>query len=291
MSKSGPPSLQLPPYAFVRRLVLAVAPLSGAEQEQIRFLFLLVYPDLSSDLALAENPVEHHLCVLENMMLIAGQAPTDPLLGPRNPGAQPISMKRAATLSLLHDVAPVGKISKRQIREIEENAQAEMDASIKNMLLQKAAMLKVRQSEFRTLHMRKGSALAQERMLQLNQLFEEVVFGEQDIEAICETIRVHDNPSLDRGIDRGNWLAVCFREADRLWMMTREGILADLSREGKPVTESAIRERAQQNGGRHREEGDRCYPGDPSCIKGTFYRTAPGYGVYERWCRHWGVSP
>jgi len=281
----------LPPHTCVRRVRSALGALPEAERDQIQFLFLLVYPELSSKLALAENPVEHHLCVLENMMRIGASESVDPIRQGQNPPSQRIVLKRAAALSLLHDIAPVGKISKRQIDELEQQAQQETDAAKKRELEQKAAMLKLRQQESRTLHMRMGAALAQERLLQLNQLFGEVVFSQQDIEEICEVIRIHDNPTLRKPISRDNWIALCFREADRLWMVTREGILADLNRERKEVTEEAIKIRARQNRDRHREEQRDCYPNDPTCMNGTFYRTKTGYAIYEEWCRKWGLEP
>ena len=118
----------------------------------------------------------------------------------------------------MHDIAPVDKITKQMI----EKARARNP--------QEAEGLELCRQQNRILHMREGSAMAHRKMLELNDALGRVILDGDDIGAICEVIRIHDNPSLDIILQRRDWLAVAFREADRLWMVTDEGIRADLER-------------------------------------------------------------
>ena len=73
--------------------------------------------------------------------------------------------------------------------------------------------------------------MARVRLDELN--LEMEVFSADDIDEICRIIGIHDNPKLNKKLLRNDLMAVAFREADRLWMVTREGIHSDLVRKQK----------------------------------------------------------
>jgi hypothetical protein len=192
-----------PQYDYLEMLGHALAPLDVGQRTHVvsilERLVMLVFADWIE--AEAGNPVDHHLCVLHHMMLIAAaeEYPDSELL-------------RAAAIALLHDLAPIEKITKTMVKELLTlNPEA-------------GAALEVRRISSRTLHMREGSARAQRRLLQLNHSLGRVVFSATDIETICEVIRIHDNPSIGIPIPGSDKLAVAFREADRLWMVTMRGL-------------------------------------------------------------------
>lgn len=172
------------------------------------------------------NPVSHQVVVLEHMLAIA-----------KAEGFAGREMRMAGALALLHDIGAVKKITKGQVKALREEAE-EADPTAAEAIMRRADALDLERRQSRTLHMRKSSYMAQEAMLALNSVRGEIVFDEPMIETICEIIRIHDNPTLDLPIPRSNWMAVCLREADRLWLVTRLGILADLLRQSddtKPV--------------------------------------------------------
>ncbi|NQT15637.1 MAG: hypothetical protein HQ582_22965 [Planctomycetes bacterium] len=172
------------------------------------------------------NPVAHQVVVLEHMLEIA-----------KAEGFKRREMQIAAALALLHDIGAVKKITEGQVKALRMEAE-KADPTAAEAIMRRADALDLERRQSRTLHMRKSSYLAQKAMSDFNSTRGEIVFDEPMIETICEIIRIHDNPTLDLPIPRSNWMAVCLREADRLWMVTRLGILADLLRQSndeKPV--------------------------------------------------------
>jgi hypothetical protein len=248
----------------------ALVPLGEEMADEIRpmvwVLFDMIFPDLLKVKAVEGNPIEHHLIVLGHMMEIAA--------GEESPH---ITMEQAAALALLHDIAPVEKITTQMVAEARKRAPAEADA------------LEFRRQQNRILHMREGSAIAHRRMLELNVRLGKIVFDAQAIDIVCEVIRIHDNPSLNIPIPRTNWLAVAFREADRLWMITHEGIVTDLKRKNKrPDAPGAYSKQLASNIRRFREERSlyrliELVEG-PFCDDETFFRTKAGYAIYRRLC-------
>jgi predicted NBD/HSP70 family sugar kinase len=219
----------------------------------LRRLLMLVYRDYHA--ARAGNPPDHHLFVLRHIMIIAA--------GERFSDAE---LWRVAAIAMLHDVSNVEKITKgmvAELRQIDPNA---------------AAALEVRRKSNRTLHMREGSSKAQRMLLELNESLGEAVSSAEDIEAICDVIRIHDNPSLDIPIPGSNRLAVAFREADRLWMVTIRGVRCDVIRKGKnPEDRELFHNQIDENLTRYREE--RLFYSDsegPFTVEGMFFRTATG---------------
>jgi hypothetical protein len=244
----------------------ALAPLGQQKANRIGpmvlRLFDMIFPDLLKVKAVEGNPIEHHLIVLGHMMEIA-----------TGEKSLHITMKQAAALALLHDIAPVEKITTQMVAEARKRAPAEVEA------------LEFRRQQNRILHMREGSAMAHRRMLELNERLRKIVFSAEAINTVCEVIRIHDNPSLDIPIPRSNLLAVAFREADRLWMITHEGIVTDLKRKDKsPDDLGAYSKQLASNIRRFREE--RALYHGKETIEGpfkddeTFFRTDTGYCIY-----------
>jgi hypothetical protein len=221
----------------------------------------LIYVDLRR--AIVGNPLEHHFIVLGHMMEITAEEESSQ-----------IPVKRAAVLSLLHDIAPVDKITKHMIEKARERS------------LEEAEALEMCRQQNRVLHMREGSSMGQRKMLELNESLGRSILSADDMEAICEAIGIHDNPSLDMIIKRANWLAVAFREADRLWMVTDEGIRADLERKGILVTPDACLRQLESNVSRFKEE--RLLYRDVEAAEGpfhdaeTFFRTKTGFNIFRR---------
>jgi hypothetical protein len=165
----------------------------------LQALFALSYADLKKAAEVGSNPVEHHLVVLALAARIAQAGGS----------LSPDDTRRLGAAAILHDIAPVPKIKKRYLegRPPEEQAQLEQ--------------LRV---QHRLWHMREGAGMAHGKLLLLNEYRGRVVFSDEDMRVVCdEIIRIHDDPSIDVPIPSSNRLAVVFREADRLWMISREG--------------------------------------------------------------------
>lgn len=236
--------------------------MAGEIRPMVWRLFEMIYTDLQK--AVAGNPVEHHPIVLGHMMEIAKEEMSPYIL-----------TEQAAALALLHDISPVDKITTQMVAKARKEDPAKADA------------LELKRQQNRILHMREGSAMAHRRMLELNERLGKIVFDAEAIDIVCEAIRLHDNPSLNIPIPRTNWLGVAFREADRLWMITREGILTDLKRKDKsPDDLAAYSRQLESNIRRFREERSLYRPMEPFegpfCDDETFFRTKAGYAIYRR---------
>lgn len=241
----------------------ALAQLDPASKERLSSiltqLLAIIYKGLRK--ATIGNPMEHHFKVLDHMVEITVQE-----------GRPARIIERGAALSLLHDVSAVEKITKEMV----------MNASTKSQ--QEAAALDLRRKQNRILHMREGSAIAHRALLDLNDASGRIVFDADDIDAICEVIRIHDNPSLDIPIPTQNWLAMAFREADRLWMVTEEGMRADLFRKNKSVDDAACLEQLDHNISRFRDERGLYTSSDDDFVddEEMFFRTHSGHAIFIR---------
>lgn len=251
-------------------------------------LFSRIYDDLNK--AIVGNPIEHHPIALAHMLKIATRIKSPYLV-----------LAEAAALALLHDISAVPKITKQMVTAAGPG---------------KGDALELERQENRILHMREGSAVAHRYLLALNKSLGRIVFDSKAIDRVCEAIRIHDNPSLDIPIHRSNWLAVAFREADRLWMITHLGILADLARKCSAVKDAdeiafpeqfctayaalirdnentiaqpdKYRDQLEDNIKRFCEERELYRPLEPTegpfCDESTFFRTAEGHAIYRSLC-------
>ena len=135
--------------------------------------------------------------------------------------------------------------------------------------------------------MREGSSMSHRKLLELNDKYGRIIFDENDIDFICELIRIHDNPSLNIKILKSNFTLVAFREADRLWMLSPDGINADLIRKGKNKIEKAdIDKQVRHNYNRFKEERNLYSPNDgPFIDSETFFRTKRGWEICQEYLK------
>ncbi len=177
------------------------------------------------------NPVHHNFQTIENMLLI--------LLEEDSSDYQLI--KNAAILALLHDigngfVAPnLKKIKSSDIKDRRKEL-ASLNKS-KDEIDKELSTLIQQAQDFRKAHMKIGAIIARDLLSALNH----DIVTPDDINAIADCIEQHDNPSIaelrqEIGMSYGrsdlipldNPLACLLREADRLWMVSREGLEKDL---------------------------------------------------------------
>jgi len=83
-------------------------------------------------------------------------------------------------------------------------------------------------------------------------------------------------------------LITLLREADRLFMVTKQGVVKDVLDKNPTVTEASFSEKLAHNAARHREEY-RLYReaamDDWRFLNGTLYRTQGGYRLFEEMSR------
>lgn len=232
--------------------------------EIFRLLFLFSFDDLKR--AEAGNPLEHHLIVLEHMIEIAEKEEFTRA-----------ELLNACAIAILHDIAPVEKIRKADVEAKET--------------VDEKRTLEQRRRQNRTLHMREGSALAQRKLLLLNDYLGRILYKDDDIDAICEVIRIHDNPSIDIPIPKDNRLATAFREADRLWMLSDEGFAYDLRQDiqviQEPMDISLLASKRLEHVIKRFQEERNLYSADdgPFQDKSLFFRTEAGYSISLRYIR------
>ena len=227
--------------------------------EIFRLLFLLSFDRLKQ--AELGNPLDHHLIVLKHVIEIAQK--------------ENLSILLAGAIAILHDIGPIKKIRVADV-ETEENVDQ------KNLLEQQR-----RQS--RTLHMREGSALAQKKLLLLNEYLGKIFYDDKVIDTVCEVIRIHDNPSLDIPIPKENHMAVSFREADRLWMLSDEGFACDLHRDAEKIKGNvdfiALASKRLEHVIKRYQEERNLYSvtNGPFQDEKLFFRTTAGYQLYQQY--------
>lgn len=224
--------------------------------EVFRYLFLLSFDDLKA--AELGNPLIHHLIVLEHMITIAQE--------------ENLNLLQAGAIALLHDIAPVKKIRKA-------------DLIIDNSLKDKKSFDEQRK-QHRILHMREGSVLAKKKIILLNEYLGKNLYTDNDLEIVCNVIGIHDNPSIDIPIPKDNCIAVAFREADRLWMLSDEGFNCDLQRDLENISkisdnEALASKRLKHIISRFQEERELYDSIDGSFQNDSlFFRTKSGYQIY-----------
>lgn len=227
--------------------------------EIFRLLFILSFDKLKN--AEVGNPIEHHLNVLKNMIIISKE--------------ENLNLIIAGAIAILHDIEPIKKI---RVADVE----AEMNEDKKRLLDQQRI-------QNRKLHMREGSALAQKQLLLLNEYLGKTFYKDKDIDIVCKVIRIHDNPSIGIPIPKENKMAVSFREADRLWMLSDEGFAFDLRRDsekmkGNAVNNALASKRLEHVIKRYQEERNLYSNKDgPFQENKLFFRTKAGYRLYQQY--------
>jgi len=147
----------------------------------------------------------------------------------------------------------------------------------------------------RKAHMLMGAPLSWEILREFDQ--QHYIFSRLDIRRIQELIRRHDDPTVEEltGTNSGEWLFLpeerllrLHREADRLWMLTPEGLEVDLVRDEKKTGQRDPLERLQGNIKRHHDEGKlyrQAFGGEAGILNlrgNTFYSTDTTHALYNR---------
>lgn len=226
---------------------------------------------LTNDLLLnqnADNPVEHHTTVLDHAVRIC--------VGEGFNSSEITHI--AAPLSLLHDVWPVQRITR--------------DMILNEPDVQRRRELERLRKESVPTHMREGAREARRILLELNRRCGQVVFQEDTITEVCRIIAIHDNPKIGIPIPSSDRLAVAFREADRLWMLTELGVLTDLARKKNfDPTQAECRDQVRSNLESFKEER-LIYTGCPVTDfqdQETLLRTRTGFEMFEQIRAIWQV--
>lgn len=220
------------------------------------------------------NPIHHNTQVLDNMVQIA--------LGEQ---AGYREFKMSVVLALLHDIGNAGSKSKKvKTDEIKDATDASEAIA------------------FRLEHMDNGPGL----ITAVAQPFlESGTVNSDDLHLICRAVLIHDYPSIeeilskhpgiasDMGYASGDFLLPFdstilgrlierLREADRLYMVTEQGVLKDLrDAHAEPTAGNALA-KLRSNAKKHRKEF-LLYEsvGRSAGFKdGTLYRTNAGYTMY-----------
>jgi hypothetical protein len=264
----------------------------------IRRLFERALPEFHK--GAKHNPVYHHTQVLDNMVTIA--------LLEKLPYA---AFVRSAVLALLHDIGNAvserEKVKNSQIKKAvkELRAARERQDDIEP-LVQQLKELANGAIAFRLEHMDRGPQLISSINETLN-----CPLPHEDVHYICRAVLIHDYPSIEQTLFElrregifthhrpGQFLLhfdespvgillSLLREADRLFMVTRQGVIKDLlddkNRGDKPITSNEFLQKLADNADRHRDEYELYRDAgsdDWRFRNGTLYRTSSGYYVFD----------
>jgi hypothetical protein len=153
-------------------------------------------------------------------------------------------------------------------------------------------------------HMKMGADVAEYVILAFATFCPELAFSAKDIAAVRQVIETHDNPSVLEYVEtkdtiwllpKDEFLMMCHREADRLWMLSIEGLETDMDRDAKKKPElaknpqAAARKRILGNIQRHKDEY-KLYERfllpnelrEYGFKEETLYRTRTGIAVFRR---------
>ena len=214
------------------------------------------------------NPLYHNTQVLDNMVQIG--------LGENLPFRE---LKNALIVALLHDI---GNAISEAVKVTKEQIKAAKNAGDE----QGAAHLKKLYEDFRSEHMARGPELVREV---LKELTESKVVLEEDVSLICEAVKIHDNPSIGLPFEFDNSprakMITVLREADRLFMVSYQGVVKDLMSDNKDINPENIKTKLASNMKKHTEEYklyvDKGSPYVVGFQHGTLYRTPTGYGIFD----------
>ena len=231
-----------------------------------------------------QNPIYHNTQVLDNMVQIG--------LGEHPPYRE---FRNAVLLALLHDIGnAVSRRPKFKTDEVVAAFQRDTQEGIDTALKAVA---------FRLEHIDYGPELAREV---LSSVVRQGRLGDDDVHLIGRAIAVHDYPSIETvlkelaekakasvGYSPGDFLLpfdnspfgrlmLWLREADRLFMVSEQGVMKDLLDADKEPTAENILSKLGSNARKHAEEY-KLY-GRVNRADGfqgeTLYRTTTGHGLF-----------
>ncbi|MDD5155302.1 MAG: radical SAM protein, partial [Candidatus Omnitrophica bacterium] len=234
-----------------------------------------------------DNPLYHNTQVLGNMVRIG--------LGE---GLSYSELKKALVLALLHDIG-------NAVSEKEKVKNSQIEEALNAGKIDEAKLLAQMSTEFRLEHMEKGPELVR---LVTNQFVREGILKSNGVDLICEAVKVHDYPSIEKANEslrklgaevkyaKGYFLfqfedyllgrlITLLREADRLFMVSYQGVIKDLLDDKKEITPENIRGKLESNLKSHAKEYQlyvKSGKDDGRFISQTLYRTRTGYGIYAQ---------
>ncbi|MBN1765086.1 MAG: hypothetical protein JW860_07505 [Sedimentisphaerales bacterium] len=244
------------------------------------------------------NPIHHHMQTVENMFWIVTED---------KPGYE--ELRKALVVALLHDigsglVAPgLKKLKSSDIKDRceqfqkENRPQEEIDEEIQKLI--EVA------TQYRKAHMQEGGKVARQLLGDINKIDETPLARDDTEEMVC-CIENHDNPSVaeyycvvgrkfarERLIPLENKLAYALREADRLWMVSKEGLESDLFDDLKKGKKPDPLSKLRHNIKRFKEEY-RLYEKAEGIkedeLRGfkeeTLFRTKSGFALYRQYVRN-----
>ncbi len=219
------------------------------------------------------EPLSHPLTVIEHMMecalveLESGKFTMDEVL-------------QAAVLSLLHDICSYTRITEEMIEEAPPGEKKALHEENRTRVVW---------------HMEHGAEMAREVLNIFNGNNSEKKLSDTSIQTICSIIAIHDNPKIGIPIPKDNQMAVMFREADRLDMISPSGVMIDLMQKQKDNSALDPDDLAEQivqvrsNLKRFMEERflyDDEIDG-PFFDDITFFRIPQAYAIYNRYISQW----
>jgi hypothetical protein len=242
-------------------------------------LFEMILPDLMDSHQV--SPIHHPAHVADVLSRI--------LIGE---GAPEFDWLPALAAALLHDCA-YGRVTLPGQKKISKSSIQKATGEERERAIERGIGQRLD-------HMQLGAEIAAEVLKTFNGRFG-ATFSEACIDEACRLIQIHDYPSIQeyeslRQSSSGRvWLfkpddrlIKFFREADRLWMLTRDGIDEDLERAALGTTDSNRRDRLNQNRKRHREEMlqyvEAFGPGAEGAygfLGQTLYRTTTGFSLFQ----------
>lgn len=272
----------------LRRLTAGPAGgLTGGEVEEVRAVLTSLFREALPYFAAGagSNPVHHNTQVLDNMIQIGlGEG-----IGYRE-------LKISAVSALLHDIGnATSKREKIKTDQVEDAWKAgDMPGA---MRLASDAIA------FRLEHMDNGPELIREVT---GAAVEDGVLGHDDLHVICRAVLIHDYPSIEEilsdlrneiGVETayapGDFLLPLdgtvfgrlierLREADRLYMVTEQGVLKDLRDADEEAAAENVLRKLRSNARRHEQEFllYECVGRGQGFRGRTLYRTATGYSMY-----------
>jgi hypothetical protein len=233
---------------------------------------------------MTQNPIHHNTQVLDNMVQLA--------LGEDLAYSE---LKNAVLLALLHDIG--NAISKRQKFKTDQ-----VIAALKEDV-QKGTTMALKAIAFRLEHMDHGPELTRGI---LDPFVAENKLGDEDVHFISRAIAVHDYPSIEKiltdledktgqraGYAPGDFLLPFdsspfgkliewLREADRLFMLSKQGVIKDVRDAGEVVTPHRLLAKLKSNEAKHAKEFtlyNRVGRAEGFQAK-TLYRTRTGYAMF-----------
>ena len=267
--------------------------------EIIQYFFYAALPEFID--GRKGNPIHHNVQALENMLTI--------VLAEKQDDYE--FLKIAVVLALLHDIGNSRvsgeKVISSDLKKLKERIEAAKNSKDKQNLEKKLHERVTAALDYRRSHMVEGSKLAPGLISDYEKHYtDKRLFAKADVDNICATIAIHDNPSsakykkdyleeLDAELlfSANDELAKYLREADRAWMLSPEGFEKDLiDAKKKEFEEGETAKNPKEQLAHNKDEQHSEYAVYEDAFtevklsayefkEKTLYRTEAGYSLYQ----------